>query len=238
MADLPITSDEGATPVVINDPVTAANVAGVNSLKALQTDITTVASVAVATAAAGIQKVGMTDGSGNPTQSFNNAIEISTFSQFLASEGDLYSIVRDATPALAAESNFILLKNPNASGVILYIFKIISVAISSLGSATGVESVVRLYSNPTITANGTAMTINNQLIGSADTSLATAFSVPTTTANGNLIRVYAVGSQGLTTLYSQEDFVALQANNNLLVTVQGTVNGPSEVAVNVVWGEV
>jgi hypothetical protein len=31
MADLPITSDEGATPVVINDPTTAGNVAKVNA---------------------------------------------------------------------------------------------------------------------------------------------------------------------------------------------------------------
>lgn len=37
MSDLPITSDEGATPIVINDPVTTANVASVTSTNALQT---------------------------------------------------------------------------------------------------------------------------------------------------------------------------------------------------------
>jgi hypothetical protein len=36
MADLPITSDEGATPVVINDPVTTANIAHVTAANELQ----------------------------------------------------------------------------------------------------------------------------------------------------------------------------------------------------------
>jgi hypothetical protein len=36
MADLPITSDEGAQPIVINDPVTTANIANVTSAGALR----------------------------------------------------------------------------------------------------------------------------------------------------------------------------------------------------------
>jgi hypothetical protein len=38
MADLPITSDEGGQPVVINDPITTANVANVTTAGALKVD--------------------------------------------------------------------------------------------------------------------------------------------------------------------------------------------------------
>jgi hypothetical protein len=151
---------------------------------------------------------------------------------------ETFSVARDTTPAAAAESPFIFLKNPTGNAVNLNILSIVCAAISSLGSATGVQTVVRVYSNPTVTVNGTAMTINKQRVGSVIASVMQAFSVPTVTANGALLDVFAISSQGESTVDDIIDYtLILQPNNTLLITVQGTVNGPSEVAVVVEWSE-
>lgn len=149
-----------------------------------------------------------------------------------------FSVCRDATPAAAAETNFILIKNPAGSGVNLSFYRIKCVAISALGAATGVESVIRIYNNPTITSNGTAMTINHQHVGDATPSIMQVFSVPTTSNNGSLQAVYGVSSQGTTTadIITNYSYI-LSPGNSILFTVQGVVNGPSETAITVIWTE-
>jgi hypothetical protein len=246
MADLPITSDEGATPVVINDPVTTTNIAGVNSSSALKTDRTTVAGIAVATAAAGIQKIGLTDGIGTAITS--TALDakqgldvnlIASPSQSAASSGQVYVTAFEFNlPTNGTESPVVYIKNPNASGKTL-ILKILS---ASCEDATNGSGIIRLYGDPTTSANGTSQTISSTSIGGgASASAMTAFSGPTVSVNGTIVFAIATGSGNVTTAGSMpvnfDGLIRLSANHTLLVTGEPSTNNMN-YTFTVIWQEI
>jgi len=246
MADLPITSDEGATPVVINDPVTAANVAGVNSSSALKTDRTTVAGVAVATAAAGIQKVGVTDGSGTAITS--TALDakqgmdvnlIASPSQSGAASGQIYTTVFEFNlPTNGTESPAVFIKNPSGSGKTL-VLKLLS---ATCEDATNGSGIIRMYGDPTTSVNGTAQTISSTSVGGgAAASAMTAFSGPTVSANGTILFSISTGSGNVTTPGDMPVFfdgiIRVAANHTLLVTGEPSTNNMN-YSFTVIWQEV
>jgi hypothetical protein len=246
MADLPITSDEGATPVVINDPVTIANVAGVNSSSALKTDRTTVAGVAVATAAAGIQKIGVTDGSGTAVTSTTlgakqglDVTAIASPSQVAAALGQVYVTSFEVNlPTNGIESPAVYIKNPSGSGKTL-ILKIVS---ASCEDATNGAGVIRVYGDPTTSGNGTSETISSTSVGGgAASSVMTAFSGPTASANGSILFAINTGSGNVTTAGSMplhlDGLIRISANHALLITGEPSTNNMN-YSFTVIWQEV
>lgn len=152
--------------------------------------------------------------------------------------GLTFSIVRDDTPATAVETTFVLLHNPTATAVNLNVLSIVSSAISHIHSPTGVQTVVRLYSDPTITSNGTPRTINKQKIGSPINTVMEAFDSPIVSFKGALLDVWAVSSMGEAAEDDVIDYsLIVTPGHTILITVEGTVNGPSEIAVTVEWSE-
>jgi hypothetical protein len=246
MADLPITSDEGATPVVINDPVTTANVAGVNSSGALKTDRTTVAGIAVATAAAGIQKVGLTDGSGTAITSTvlgaKQGLDITAIaspSQLAAALGQVYVTSFEFTlPTNGTESPAVYIKNPNGSGK-TFVLKLVC---ATCEDATNGAAIIRIYGDPTTSVNGTAQTVSSTSIGGgAAASVMAAFSGPTTSANGT--GVFAVntasgnvGSSGIMPI-DFDGLIRVSANHTLLITGEPSTNN-MVYSFTVLWQEV
>jgi hypothetical protein len=246
MADLPVTSDEGATPVVINDPVTTANVAGVNSLSALKTDRTTVAGVAVATAAAGIQKVGLTDGSGTALTSTAVGAKqgldvnlVASPSQSAAASGQTYATAFEFNlPTNGTESPAMYIKNPNASGKTL----ILRFLAATCEDATNGAATIRIYGDPTTSVNGTAQTISSTFIGGgAAASAMTAFSGPTASANGGILFAVATGSgnvvQPAVMPVNFDGIIRLAANHTLLVTGEPSTNNMN-YSFTLMWQEV
>jgi hypothetical protein len=151
-----------------------------------------------------------------------------------------FSVVSEVLPLAATETATFLIKNPTGSGKVLKLNFILCGLLQSVGSATGNQDVFRLYLDPTVTANGTAVTISNLYSTSSPAaSVMTAFSSPTVTANGTKLGVYAVATQGNDTcLMPQHLTRILDPGHSWLFTQAGIVNGASTGIVQLEWIEV
>ena len=135
----------------------------------------------------------------------------------------LYGLVTDTNMITAAvEAKLILIKNPAASGKVIYLQRW-TVLLTNTGNSSG---VIRAYVNPTITLDGTAATIVNTNVGGGGAASAmTAFTSPTTTANGTF--AYATRVQGgdgaQPTEIDFEGSIAINPGVNILIT--GTPDG-------------
>jgi hypothetical protein len=299
MADLPITSDAGATPIVVNDPTTTANVANVkaastasvaadNSLVValspnspvptgtnnigvtgvaqgsttsgehgdlVQGAVTTAAPSYVTaqtnplslTTAGDLRVVSKTeDGSGTAITS--TALDakqgldvnlIASPSQSAASSGQVYTTVFEFNlPTNGTESPAVFIKNPSGSGKTL-VLKLVS---ASCEDATNGAAVIRIYGDPTTSANGTSQTISSTSIGGgAGASAMTAFSGPTASANGAIVFAINTGSGNVSTPADMpinfDGLIRVSANHTLLVTGEPTTNNMN-YSFTVIWQEV
>jgi hypothetical protein len=116
------------------------------------------------------------------------------------------------------EKDFLLLKNPSGSG------KDILITHFKFGTdSQNVRSMIRIYSNPTVTTDGTSLTISNTLIKSSPPSSGMeAYKFPTTSAKGgnlNLdINPSDSPSKGLNRWYW------VHPGNSILLTVENSVS--------------
>jgi len=143
-----------------------------------------------------------------------------------------FCISEPITPSAASETDVILVKNPSGSGKKLYldVFEV-------LGLAVDFSSIIRIYSNPTITANGTAITVKNGNVGSGITSVMNAYKFPTISARGSLLYT---GSflKAVTASWFIEFAGRLlwNANNNLLITFEHSATNRDAV-ISAIWRE-
>jgi len=126
------------------------------------------------------------------------------------------------------ENDFFLLKNPVGSGKTLRVYTIVG---NIEGGGVGQVSTFRIYKNPTVTANGTAVTLTNKKFTGGNATVMQAFSAPTISARGTLIRAQ--------TAASPTDFkfdMLLSEGDAVLVTVDPTLNNTLH-SVMVDWAE-
>lgn len=116
----------------------------------------------------------------------------------------------------AAETGFLLLKNPASSGKNIRM----KTVLSSFSSFTG-GTTLRIYRNPTIISDGSALTINN-LKSSGPLSIAQAFKLPTFSVPGTLIDVFDTAGGAFVRDYDLVLF--LEPNEILLVTFEPSKN--------------
>lgn len=156
-----------------------------------------------------------------------------TEAQQAAIDGVAFSLVTTTINAQSAGANIIYINNPNTntkSMVITSIFLGVNAAKSGWGDFT-------IYANPTVTANGTALTPRNLRIGSATTSVLSAFSGPTTSATGTPVFFWST-SQGVTTsnFIQMNPYIILTPNNKLLLFCTSKANNnPTDIVIN--WFE-
>lgn len=136
--------------------------------------------------------------------------------------------------AASAETAYFLLKNPTGSNKVLRLFLM---RIGHQATTASTTMAYRLYANPTITANGTALTIVNQrIVSGASATAMQAFRSPTISANGSLMTEFMTFGQTPFPEINFPHYIAIDANNSVLVTVQSSgLNVPS--AVSAVWAE-
>jgi hypothetical protein len=172
------------------------------------------------------------DGSINVAGLVNNIPASNTISK-LVSEGKVFTLSGSFSATTAGTDNPIfLIKNPSGSGKIFYLYRIL------VGSATvNVQMDIRIFSNPTITSNGTSETPRNNLIGSSVTSAFTAFSLPTISANGTRLADLNVGQNNNSLDFLGDFSLQVQANNNILIAANPSSNNRS-VLLTLVWAEV
>lgn len=129
-----------------------------------------------------------------------------------------------------ADNPIFLIKNPNASGKILRIRKLLTgVNVNNVG----VEFTA--YYAPTITANGTAQTARNNLIGSATASVTQCFSLPTLSSLGTKIMHYTMGQNSSGPEVNLH--IDVQANQNVVIAANPFSNN-RPVQLTVIWAEV
>lgn len=131
------------------------------------------------------------------------------------------------------ELNFLFLKNPNASGKTLVLRKL---DFGNIHTVDGSWVRVRVYSNPTSSADGSANTRSTLSVGSGNSATVTAFTTPTTSANGALLLDLVVYS-GQSCVYDFQNRWSVAANNTVLTTVIADSTGRS-CNMTIEWEEV
>jgi hypothetical protein len=138
--------------------------------------------------------------------------------------GEAFFVNYQATLASKdTEYDIMLITNPNGSGKA---FEIDYGEISAVSVSAGSSVKTRLYQNPTITTNGTALTQYNASIGDANTSGINIFTLPTIAARGGL---FQYSSSQLVNPSEKRHNLALgvEENNSMLITLEATSNGTS-----------
>lgn len=145
----------------------------------------------------------------------------------------LYSSAIEVNMAAASTDNpLLLLRNPAGSGKTLYIFK-----VQAGTSVTNVGVVFKVFSNPTITTNGTAVAVINRNIGGISSSVGLVNSLPTVSSTGGKLSSLSVGQNNNSIIFAEEFSVAVKAGNSLLVTGDPTSNNRQSI-LSIAWREV
>lgn len=145
-----------------------------------------------------------------------------------------YSFAVDVNMATAGTNNpIVLLRNPNGSGKVIHVWLVDAGAV-----ANNTEAEFSLFSSPTVTSNGSAITVGSRNIGGgASAAVLLATSLPTVSSNGTRIEGKVYGQNGNSVELGREFSVAIQANNSLLIT--GNPNSNGRIAqVTVIWAEI
>jgi len=130
-------------------------------------------------------------------------------------------------PSNGTETRVILIKNPNASGKILKLEYMLF---------AGSGPTIRIYADPTITTNGTAVTPVATNVGNATASVITPFTSPTISANGSQILADILSNQTASRI-DMRHLITVAENNNMLITGQPTSNN-TLIQITLVWAEI
>jgi hypothetical protein len=148
-----------------------------------------------------------------------NAGTVSTIPDSLSSKNFAVSISGVTASSSGSDNPQILIKNPNGSGKYLI--------IQDLYCGTQVANVSVLYkvfSTPTVTTNGTAITPVNLRIGSAVASVANAYYLPTVSSRGTQVEALVQGSNNGSITMSIKGQIVLPPNTTILVTADPLSN--------------
>ena len=129
------------------------------------------------------------------------------------------------------ENDFLLITNPVGSGKIL---RVRYVNLLTPSSSAGKQNIYRFYRAPTITANGTALTIQ-KLLSSGGSSTSFAYKLPTISARGLQI-LDLVSSAYINAWVDINYTIQLIAGESLLVTVDPQTNNDEHQA-QLLWEE-
>jgi hypothetical protein len=194
-------------------------------------NITQIAGSTILTAATGIAKVGLTDGSGTSV-TVGQKTMVSSLPVVIASDqvsaipqveyisrftknNQSYSTSTTVSMATSGTDNpLILIRNPSGSGKVFYLW-----GINCGVSVSNVLGTFRLFINPTVTVNGVSQTpVSLNGGGGAGASSMLVTTLPTVTANGSQIENGVTG-QNSDSIHMGDGFIiAIQANNSILLT--------------------
>ena len=147
-------------------------------------------------------------------------------------DGDLYGFNDELNlPSSSTETNIVLIKNPSSSGLLASFYRFIMDCITKGGQAT-----FRFYTNPTVTSNGTAVSIGNRHIGHANTSSIQVFKSPVTSSAGAKFITLSVGKDSNSFYFPLQGSIILAQNNSLLITGQPEANNRI-VSLSAAWAE-
>ena len=127
-----------------------------------------------------------------------------------------------------SETPVIFVTNPSSNVNFL-----VSLLRKVLAQTVGHTALFNFYANPTVSANGTALTpVNKRVDSGAPASSMLAYKSPTVSANGSLIGSLMCGNASV----MESSPLALNPNQSLLVTVQVS-NASDKVQVDLEYHE-
>jgi hypothetical protein len=135
-----------------------------------------------------------------------------------------------ATVPSTTETPYVLISNPANSGhsMIIYTKKM------SIATQTTSLAIFRFYYNPTVSAAGTALAINNLRLNASSPASTMAISeYPTTSNNGTFVADLIAGAEGTNVSTVVQ---IIDPGNSMLVTCTETVSSVA-VAFEIVWYE-
>lgn len=133
-------------------------------------------------------------------------------------DGFAFSVATALVNVGTAETPFLLINNVAGATLRDILFQSLTLGSDSSGS----RLISRFYINPTVTANGTSLTVGNNNVGSANTSIATAFQQPTVSSNGTFIAMFLKGAAE-NSFIVQRNFM-IQPTVSVLATLQPAQN--------------
>lgn len=161
------------------------------------------------------------------------AITVSVSQSDTLNNNQLYSAATEVQMTSAGVDNtLLLLRNPAGSGKTLYVFKIYAGT-----SVTNVAAVFKLFANPTVNSNGTALTVANRNIGGTGASVGLVNSLPTVSSTGTKMSSLALGQNNSSIIFAEDFSVALKPGNSLLVTGDPSSNNRQSI-LTIAWREV
>ena len=145
----------------------------------------------------------------------------------------VFSVSSKLNAALSSVENpMFLIRNPTGSGKKIYIVR------GEAGTTDANITVdVRVFSSPTVTANGTVVTPVNNKVGSVAASSVLANSLPTVSANGSVLRDVVNGQNSNSVPFAQDSAIIMPENSAILITARPSTNG-REVAITLIWIEI
>jgi hypothetical protein len=151
----------------------------------------------------------------------------------LTTAGYVYCFAGQINMTSSGSDNPLLyIENPTGSGKVLYIYSMrFGVNVSNN------YANIKVFANPTITANGTTQTPPNRCIGGGfGASDMNVYTLPTVSANGTQIENLEVAENG-NSIHSAENFAMhFEENNKMLVTGDPKSNN-REAAITIIWAE-
>lgn len=152
---------------------------------------------------------------------------------YYVSNDQVYTISSDLLMTSSGIDNpLFLLKNPVASGRIIYVYLIIMGVLQN-----NVTAEISVWSNPSITTDGILTTPSNNLIGGTASSSMTSHVLPTISSNGKRLASFVTGQNTQSVTYSGLFSMQVLPNSNLLLTGNPSTNGKPCV-LSITWVEV
>lgn len=131
---------------------------------------------------------------------------------------------------LTSETPWFYAVNPAGSGVLVRLFE----QVVGIGGSTSIRSIIRVYKNPTVTANGTNIGGGGLRNGQATKKLEI-FVTPTVTANGTLVQVYSVNTNSVQRMLDLCRYI--ENGDSILITAQSSSTS-TDHTFSMAWAEV
>lgn len=185
-------------------------------------------------------EVTVADAAGTNKLSVNadGSINIVDASFSLADQDKIFQLAETLTiTGGGTENNFLLLKNPSGSGKRM---RLIDITLGFTNSIN-VMAFFKLYASPTVTANGSALTIKpGRIGGSTPASAIEAYFRPTISVRGSeYINLMVSGGPGSPSSYHLDFDQSILVDENYAVLLTGTPDGTNRnVLLTLRWAEV
>src|SRR3990172_9599309 len=168
------------------------------------------------------------------TESGIAAIDVRTLGQKLSDDGRLYYVSSNvfSLPGNINENGFFLFRNPAGSGRTVRLKNL----LGALATTSAFSIVVRTYDTPTLTSDGTALTIGRANPAAGSVSTSQVFINPVATAFGTFRQAFAFNNNFSISLFLDFERQIPQAGV-VLLTIQKSSAAGVDTTFNLDWGE-